>query len=359
MSQAGQMVLGHLFGVPHNHQFTSQWHYQNTSICGRFRILNKIGRGVSSVVYYCENTVLRRVLAMKIITREDGTAEAEHERLIRHEFDMQLLLSGHRSICTAHALLQVFPDSYILMDCYEGNLSGLIQGSHSANTPYNIKSLFLDVIDGVIHCHRNDIAHRNLNAYSIGVANNSEDGMSSAVLLEFRHAVSPLLSTRPAFRGKRQYCAPELRKTSPPGDMLHNLAAADTWSLGVLLFQMVTGNFPFFGYRSRQRCKFYRKYQKGEQLQTRAPEISIELEDILRAIFKEEPSERIDLHQLRILVLNCPTFYSTKGVEYTGTPHPRELETRHWQRPDQAPHYVQEHYQFMGQHLSNTYSAGI
>ncbi|KAH9214874.1 kinase-like domain-containing protein [Leptodontidium sp. 2 PMI_412] len=354
MSQPGSTALvqlGQLFGVPPNHRFINSLDSQSTSTCGRYKILRKLRRGRNSHVYGCYDRLQYQTRVMKIITRRDEQTEAEHEYVVRREFDMQLRLSIHRNICTAHGLLQVLPDSYILMDLCDKDLEDLIQASRLENKPYNIKTLFLDVVDGVIHCHRNNVAHRHLSSHNIGLVYN-EDGKSSAVLLDFGYAVTPLSTMNAVFRGRRQHDAPELQKPSPPQPIMHNWAASDIWSLGVLLFRMVTGRFPF--YQRLDECVHYPKYQNGEKLQNRFPQISIELEDILRAIFKEDPSERIDLHQLRVLVLNCPNFYSRKGIEYTGLPHPRELETRHRQRPDQAPHFVQESYSFIGEHLSNT-----
>jgi len=139
-----------------------------------------------------------------------------------------------------------------------------------------------------------------------------------------------------------------IRKTEP---ITCNWAAGDIWSLGVILFFMCTADKPFndrfftWGH--------YQQYKQGQSLQYRFKVISAELEAILRVIFAHNPSDRIALGDLRLMILNCDNFFSWEHRDYphfTGWPSRRDQGLLRNQRPDQRD-YV--HDDFYGEILSD------
>ena len=73
---------------------------------------------------------------------------------------------------------------------------------------FNIKKLFLDIIDGVMHCHRKNVALRKLNPRNIGMIFDELHGEDDAVLLDFGEAVTPLNSSALVHNDFDGYAAP-------------------------------------------------------------------------------------------------------------------------------------------------------
>jgi len=123
----------------------------------------------------------------------------------------------------------------VLELCRGGNLSDWVASAHK---PDVARFFFQQVVKGVAHIHSQRLAHLNLGLENLLL---DRDCVKIANFLFARIAQSPLTSTVDTLPGHKQYMAPEVFQTTSPFDG----QKADIWSLGVILFALLTGMLPF------------------------------------------------------------------------------------------------------------------
>ncbi len=213
---------------------------------GHHRILEKIGAGGMGEVYRARDQQLERDVAVKVLPAGSGTDPAAQARLLREARTASKL--NHPHVCTIHEVGQADGLAYIVMEYVQGRpLSQIIR----------IQPLPLEqalrygsqIADALAHAHEYGIIHRDLKSSNIVI---TPDGR--AKLLDFGLA-APLRraeldqSTRSQLlplesgtvSGTLVYMAPEVLR-GDEGD-----ERSDLWALGVVLFEMATGELPFTG----------------------------------------------------------------------------------------------------------------
>jgi len=168
-------------------------------------------------------------------------------------------------------------------------------------TRSQIKKYFLHVIDGLSYIHSQGIIHRDIKPENIVI-----DGKDIARICDFGMAE---FEGEIAFSGTgtMPYMAPELLHD-------HNIIAADAshdvWSLGVVLFVLLTGSFPW---RSARKSDIeYAKFLKGELNSDAWSSLSPEMIQLLSRAFAPQ-DERCDLEDLRDIT--SIRWYADDGIE--------------------------------------------
>ncbi|XP_076423426.1 sperm motility kinase-like [Peromyscus maniculatus bairdii] len=181
---------------------------------------------------------------------------------------------AHANIVQLFHVVETRETTYLVMEhASEGDLLHHILELGSLEES-EAQRLFIQILHAVQYCHNNSIAHRDIKAGNIlldckGNAKLADFGLSAKVMPEQKFR---------GFCGTLFYCAPELF-----GEEAYDGLATDVWSLGVLLFLMVTGHFPFRA-RSVERVK----------------------EHILAANFKVPPHVSMDIYNVivKLLIIN-------------------------------------------------------
>lgn len=207
------------------------------ALCGPYRAVALLGRGGTSVVYRAERAdgQFQQTVALKVM----AAYLSGPEFLRRFETERQLLASlSHPRI--THLLdggISSAGDLYLVMEYVEGERLDRYCDRHKLNIERRLR-LFLQVTDAVDYAHRNLIVHRDLKPNNILV---TADG--NAKLLDFGTAAlldaeSDVTLTRTRMLTPR-YASPErLRgeRVTPTNDV---------FSLGVVLYELLTGAWPF------------------------------------------------------------------------------------------------------------------
>jgi serine/threonine-protein kinase len=205
---------------------------------GRFRVLDELGRGAMGVVYRAEDAALARTVAIKTI----ALTGAPHERDMHEARFLQEARAaggvGHPSIVTIYDVGREGDTAFIAMELLEGHeLRELIRwGTLTGAQAIDIAAA---VADGLAHAHERGVVHRDIKPGNIMLL---KDGRVK--LMDFgiaRLSENAVKTQTGTLLGSPQYMSPE--QIGGQG-MDHR---SDIFSLGVVLYEMLTGARPFAG----------------------------------------------------------------------------------------------------------------
>ena len=209
---------------------------------GRYDIISELGRGAMGIVYRASDPTIGREVALKVLsisaTPEEGT------RSPQEMFMREVRAAGrlaHPSIVTIHDAFddQENQTSCIVMELVPGvTLEKILDSDHPLTTE-EMFSIIRQVAEGLDYAHRNQVIHRDLKPANIMV---TEDGR--AKITDF--GIAKVLAREGVARtvgvmGTPSYMSPEQVKGGEVD------ARTDIFSLGIIIFTMLTGKKPFSG----------------------------------------------------------------------------------------------------------------
>src|SRR5262245_38914927 len=218
----------------------------NGSSLENYRILDKLGAGGQGTVYKAIDNKLGRTVVIKVLPAELTAKEANLKRFEREARLASAL--DHPNICTIFDLNEINGINFIAMQNIEGkNVRELVNGR-----PLELQSalsITIQVTDALVAAHARGIIHRDIKAGNVMVTDSGQ-----AKVLDF--GLAKLLDEEAARTsgihhteltevgipyGTATYAAPEQAR----GDRVDS--RADIFSTGVLLYEMLTGTWPFQG----------------------------------------------------------------------------------------------------------------
>jgi len=237
------------------------------TVIGPYKLLQQIGDGGMGVVYMAEQREpVKRRVALKIIKPGMGTQQV----IARFEAERQALaMMDHPNI--AKVLDAGATDSgrpYFVMELVNGiSVTQYCDEQHL--TPKERLELFVPICQAVQHAHQKGIIHRDLKPSNVMVALYDEQAVPKVIDFGVAKATSRALTEKTIFTqfgqvvGTVEYMSPEQAQRN----QLDIDTRSDVYSLGVLLYELLTGDTPF----DRQRLR------------------SAAFEEMLRIIREEEP----------------------------------------------------------------------
>ena len=220
-------------------------------IAERYRVLRKIGEGGMGVLYACHDSVLAREVAVKLMQRSLAAEPLLAERLMR-EAMLAAQLRRHVAQVFDCGMLAT-GEPYIVMELLTGRDLYAVLRESGPLSPSELASVMLQVCDGLAEAHEKGIIHRDLKPENLFCAN-EPDGTAVIKIVDF--GVSKQLRGRMRAQtnptesvGSPQYMSPEQITTPMEVD-----TRTDIWSLGVVMFELLTGAIPFNGNGPAQVC---------------------------------------------------------------------------------------------------------
>ncbi len=205
---------------------------------GRYQILRQIGKGGMAVVYLADDLQENRKVAIKIL-RSELTTDADFVRRFDTEAQAASSLS-HQNIVKVFDVGQQDEMRYIVMEYIEGvTLKQLIQ--QRGRIPWETAvPLAIQIGLALDHAHRNGIVHRDIKPHNILLtpqmtAKVADFGIARAA------SANTITMTGGAALGSVHYFSPEQARGTIVGEK------SDIYSLGILLYEMLTGKVPFDG----------------------------------------------------------------------------------------------------------------
>ncbi|HSJ96434.1 MAG TPA: serine/threonine-protein kinase [Myxococcota bacterium] len=249
---------------------------------GRYRVLDELGRGAMGIVYRAEDTELARKVAIKTIAL--GGAEAErdaHEARFRQEARAAGAVS-HPSIVTIYDVGREGDVAYMAMELIEGReLRDLIREGELA--PSQAVELAALVAEGLGCAHERGVIHRDIKPGNIMV---TADGRVKVMDFGIARLREPTVRTQTGvLLGSPQYMSPE----QVSGQAVDG--RADIFSLGVVLYEMVTGSKPFDAADLTQ-VLFWVVNMPAKPPSERRPGLPPVVDFILARALKKKPEER-------------------------------------------------------------------
>ncbi len=289
-----------------------------------YEVLAKLGGGGMGVVYTARDTKLGRRVALKFLPAQWSHDESAKQRFVREA--QAASATDHRNICTIHDI-DTAPDGrlFIVMAQYDGPTlkERLEQGPLPTEEAIEIAA---QLAEGLARAHAQGVVHRDVKPGNIIL---TEDGLR---ILDFglaRFAGSLNLTFEGSTLGTVAYMSPEQSRGDDPD------ARSDIWSIGVVLYEMLTGELPFRGGYPEAITHAIRTDQTPA-LHKRSGENLDALERVIRRALEKDPSQRyqsardlvkdLRLIQGRTLPIDLRT--GTIVVDPTSKPQHRSFWTR-------------------------------
>src|SRR5882724_5941429 len=217
-------------------------------LIGHYRILRKLGGGGMGIVYEAEDTRLARRVALKFLPEDKLQDSESHQRFLREARAASAL--NHPGICTIYAIEEHDGRTFLALELLEGKtLDQIIHGG--AQPVSRTLELGIQLADALDAAHKKGIVHRDIKPANIFVTDRGQAkildfGLAKLVPghdtgatiqdLDAPHLTSPGLAV-----GTIAYMSPEQAR----GEELD--ARTDLFSLGAVLYQMITAKHPFPG----------------------------------------------------------------------------------------------------------------
>ncbi len=205
---------------------------------GRYDVASEIGRGAMGVVYRAVDPMLERTVAIKTINMALDPGEMEQ---YEKRFTIEARAAGslnHPNIVTIYDIGRSGDLAYMAMEFLEGReLKDIIAGHElTADRALDIAA---QIADGLAYAHEHDVVHRDIKPANIMILRGDRAKITDFGIARMRSA--DVRTQTGVVLGSPRYLSPEqvLGKRCD--------ARADTFSLGVILYEMITGQVPFNG----------------------------------------------------------------------------------------------------------------
>jgi serine/threonine protein kinase/formylglycine-generating enzyme required for sulfatase activity len=211
-------------------------------VFGRYRIVRVLGQGAMGTVYLAEDTQLKRQVALKTPHFEQDPTGELLERLYREARAAANL--RHPNICPVYDVGEIEGTHYISMAYIEGHPLSAFVRSHKQQPERQILIVVRKLAQGLQEAHEQKIVHRDLKPANIMVDKRGEPLIMDFGLARYTRPDEDVRLTHSGtLVGTPAYMSPE----QVDGNSANIGASTDQYSLGVILYELLTGQLPFRG----------------------------------------------------------------------------------------------------------------
>ena len=201
-----------------------------------YKILTKLGEGGMGIVYKAEDTKLKRIVALKFLSALALGGE-DKSRFLREAQAAAAL--NHPNICTIYAIDEAGGQMFIAMEFIEGqSLREKIEAG-----PLKIEEAIkfaTQIAEGLQAAHEKGITHRDVKSANVMITAKDQVKIMDFGLAKLARG-GTLLTKEGTTLGTAAYMSPEQARGGPVDHR------TDIWSLGVVLYEMISGQLPFRG----------------------------------------------------------------------------------------------------------------
>jgi serine/threonine-protein kinase len=263
---------------------------------GRYKILGELGRGAMGVVYRAQDPALDRVVALKtILLNEDSGARRDYQK----RFSLEARAAGkltHPNIVTTYDFGEEGDLAYLAMELLEG--TELRERMNDGALPVaEAVGIAIQVADGLGFAHERGVVHRDVKPANIMLLERGDVKIMDFGIARMRSADQ--MTSTGIVVGTPRFMSPE-QVSGQPVDQ-----RSDLFSLGVVLYEMLTGEPAFSGEDTPQIAHKITRLEP-EAPSHKNPEVTSMLDFVVARVLKKDPEVRYqDAYELAADLRTC------------------------------------------------------
>ena len=251
-----------------------------------YKILAKLGEGGMGVVYKAEDTRLERAVALKFLTLHAGAGVDEKTRFEREARAAASL--DHPNICTVFEIDEAQGRPFIAMAFLEGDT--VQQLVEKGPLPVDdVLELGIQAAKGLAAAHEKGIVHRDIKSANLMVVRATTGSEPQLKVMDFGLAQLAVGASKLTAEGSKLGTAAYMSPEQARGDKVNQ--KSDVWSLGVVLYEMLTGRMPFRG-EYQQAIIYSILHEEPVPVTALRSGIDLELERIVGKALQKDGDDR-------------------------------------------------------------------
>lgn len=248
---------------------------------GRYEVISRVGGGGMAVVYKARDVLLNRHVAIKVLN-ESLANDSEFIRRFSREAQAAASLS-HPNVVSVYDVGQEGHTHYIVMEYIEGPTLKEYIEQYSPLTAEEVVSIASQICDALAHAHDNQIVHRDIKPHNILLGYNGRAKVTDFGIA--RASTSSTITQAGSVMGSVHYFSPEQARGGVIG------AKSDLYSLGVVMYEMVTGELPYDGDSAISIAMKHLQDPVPDPADLNG-EVSQPIRDIIMRVLEKDPDQR-------------------------------------------------------------------
>jgi predicted ATPase/predicted Ser/Thr protein kinase len=254
---------------------------KGTTLAGRYRIVAELGRGGMGVVFKAKDTRLDRMVALKFLPPELKKDIDANKRFIQEAKAAAAL--NHSHICTIYEVDEADDQTFIAMEYIGGqNLKDKLRSG-----PLDIddaQNIIVQIAQGLKEAHENGIVHRDIKPANIMLTEKGQVKITDFGLAKLSWGAD--LTKTSTTMGTAAYMSPEQARGKKVD------FRTDIWSLGVVFYEMLTGQLPFKG-EHEQAVIYSILNNHPESISKYCEHCPSIITDVIRSALEKQPEKRL------------------------------------------------------------------
>ncbi|KAL1804728.1 hypothetical protein ACET3Z_027796 [Daucus carota] len=256
-------------------------------VVGDYLVGRQIGSGSFSTVWHARHKILGTEVAIKEIAT--ARLNKKLEESLMSEIDI-LRNVNHPNIIRLYDMIQEPGKIHIVLEyCKGGDLSMFINRRQERIPEATAKHFMLQLASGLKVLRDNNVIHRDLKPQNLLISSNDDNAVLKIADFGFARSLQPR-NLAETLCGSPLYMAPEIMQLQKYD------AKADLWSVGAILFQLVTGRTPFTG---SNQIQLLQNIVRATELRfpSDVTDLSSECVDLCRKLLRRNPVERLTFEE--------------------------------------------------------------